>query len=98
MFLGREIENGNPVHTEEVTSGTVVVGLLVDFKGEAGVSSGEASLEGTFEREEICVRRVTTGLAGSSKLEGVRGWKSSSGSEKTERQSPQGGKVECSAA
>ena len=37
---------------------------------------------------------MTTELVGSSKHGGVRGRKSSSGSEMTERQSSQGGKVE----
>ena len=38
---------------------------------------------------------MTTELAGGSKPGGVRGRKSYSGSEKTERQSSQGGKIEC---
>ena len=38
---------------------------------------------------------MTSELVGGSKPEGVRGLKSSSGSEMTERQSSQGGKIEC---
>ena len=34
-------------------SGTVLEGVLVVCKGEAGVSLGEARLEGIFEGEEI---------------------------------------------
>ena len=93
--LGSEIENCNPVEEEEATSGTVVVGLLVGCKGETGVSSGDAGLEGIFVGEEIGDKKVTTESVGRSKPECVRGWKSSSGSEKTERQSSQGGKTEC---
>ena len=74
------------------------MGLLVDWKAEAGVSSGEAGLEGNFEGEEIEERKVTTGLVGRSEREGVKGWKSSSRSERTERQSSQGGCIGCSAA
>ena len=51
--LGSEIENCNPVEGEEATFGTVVVGLLVVCKGETGVSSVDAGLEGIFEGEEI---------------------------------------------
>ena len=64
-------------------------------KDEAGVSSGEAGLEGIFEGEEIGDRKVTTELVGRSKPGGVRSRKSSSGSKRTERQSSQGGNVEC---
>ena len=78
--LGSEIENCNPVEEEEATSGTVVLGLLVGCKGEAGVSSGEAGLEGIFAGAEIGDRKVTTEVVGRSKPEGVGGWKSSSGS------------------
>ena len=74
------------------------VGLLVDRKGEAGVLSGEAGLEGIFEGEEIGERKVTTYLMGRSKLEGANGWKSSSRSERTERRTSQRGKTECNAA
>ena len=75
-------------------SRTVVVGLLVVCKSEAGVSSGDAGLDGIFEGEEIGDKKVRTELVERSKPEGVRGWKSSSGSERTERQSSQGGKTE----
>ena len=78
-----------------MASGTVVVELLGVCKGEAGVSSGEAGLEGIFAGGEIGDRKVTTEVVGRSKPEGVGGWKSSSGSDKTERQSSQGGKTEC---
>ena len=74
------------------------MGLLADCGGEVGVSSSEAGLDGNFDWEEIGERKVTTGLVGRSKPEGVNGWKSSSGSEKTERQLSHGGKVECSSA
>ena len=40
-------------------------------------------------------RNVKTEVIGSSKPDGVSGRKSSSRSERTERQSSQGGKVEC---
>ena len=93
--MGSEIENCNPVEEEEATSGTVVVRLLVVCKGEAGVSSGDARLEGIFKREEMGDKKVTTELLGRSKPKGVRVWKSSSGSERTERQSSNGGKREC---
>ena len=78
-----------------MTSGTVVVGLLLGCKCEAGVSSGEAGLEGIFAGGETGDKKVTTEVVGRSKPEGVEGWKSSSGSERTERQSSQGGKTEC---
>ena len=74
---------------------SVIVGLLVVCKGEAGVSSGDAGLEGILEGEDIGERKMTTELVGRFKPEGVSGWKSSSGSEKTERQSSEGGKAEC---
>ena len=76
-------------------SGTIVVGVLVGCKGEAGISSGEAGLESIFAAGEIGDRKVTTEVVGRSKPEGVSGWKSSSGSETTERQSSEGGKTEC---
>ena len=78
-----------------MASGTVVVELLRVCKGEAGVSSGEAGLEGIFAGGEIGDRKVTTEVVGRSKPEGVGGWKFSSGSDKTERQSSQGRKTEC---
>ena len=90
MFSRSEIENCDPVEGGEATSGTVVVGLIVGCKGEAGVSSGEAGLEGIFAGGAIGNRKVTTEVVGTSKPEGVGGWKSSSGSERTERQSSQG--------
>ena len=68
-------------------SGIVVVGLLVDCKSEASILSGEAGLVGIFEVEEIGERKVTTRLVGEAKPEGVNIWKSSSGLERTERQS-----------
>ena len=74
-------------------SGFIVGVGLVDGKGGAGVSSVEAGLEGIFEGEEIGDRKVTTELVGRSRPEGVRGRKSSSGSEKTERQSSEGEKL-----
>ena len=73
------------------------MGLLTDCKGEASVLSGEAGLEGVFEGK-VLERKMTTGLLGKSKPEDVKCWKSSSGSEKTERQSSQTEKVECSVA
>ena len=76
----------------------VVVGLLVDCKSGAGILSGEAGLEGFFDGEEIGERKVKTGLEGGSKIESVKSWKASSGSERTESQSSKGGKVESSAA
>ena len=97
-FSSREIENCNQVDREEVTSGIVVVGLLVDCKGEAGVLSGEAGLEGIFEGGGIGERKLRTLFVGRPKPEGVTGWKSSTGWEKTERQSSQGGNNECSMA
>ena len=93
-----EIGSCNPVDRREETSVLVVVGLLVECKGEAGVSSGEAGLEGIFEGEEIRDMKVTTEVVGISKPERVKGRKSSSGLEKTERQSSEGGKAECGAA
>ena len=89
------MENCNPVEEEEVPSEAVVVGLLVICKGEAGVSSGDAGLEGIFEGGEMGDRKVMKELVDQSRPEGVGGWKSSSGSERTERQSSQGGNVEC---
>ena len=96
-FPGSEIENCNPVEGEEAASEITFVGLLVDCKGEAGVSSGETGLEGFFEGEEIVERKVTTGLEGKTEPEGVKDLISFSGSKRTERQSSQG-KVECSGA
>ena len=90
-----EIENFNTVEGEEAGLGITFVGLLVDRRGEAGVSSGEAGLDGILEGDEIGDRKVTTELVERSKPEGVRGRKSSSGSERTEKQSSQGGEIEC---
>ena len=73
----------------------IIRGGFVDCKGETGVSSGDAGLEGIFEGGEIGDRKVTTELVGGSRPGGVRGRKSSSGSKRTERQSSQGGNVEC---
>ena len=73
----------------------IVGGSLVVSKVREGGSSGEAGLEGICEQEAIGDKNVTSELVGRSKQEGVRGRKSSSGSEMTERQSPQGGKIEC---
>ena len=78
-----------------MASGTVIVEFLGVCRGEAGVSSGEAGLEGIFAGGEIGDRKVTTEVLGRSKPEGVGGWKSSSGSDKTERKSSQWGKTEC---
>ena len=96
-FSGSEIENCNAVDRGGVAHGNIVVGLRVDCEGEVGVSTGEAGVDGTFEGEQTGERNLTTGLLWKSKPEDVKGWKSSSGSEKTERQSSQGGKFECSA-
>ena len=81
-----------------MTSGIVFVGFLVDCKRDAGVLSGKSGLEGIFEGEDIGERKMMTGLEVKSIPEGVKVWKSSSGSEKDERQSSRGEKVECSAA
>ena len=67
------MENCNPVGEEEVTSGAVVVELLVVCKGEAGVSSVDAGLEGSFAGSEIGERKVTTEVVGRFKPEGVSG-------------------------
>ena len=53
--------------------GIVVVKLLAGCKGEASGSSGEAGSEGSLYGEEIRERKVTTGLVGISKPEGVKG-------------------------
>ena len=47
----------------------IIVGLILECKNEAGVSSGEASLVGTFAEEEIREKKVTTRLAGRSNSE-----------------------------
>ena len=94
--MGRQTENRSPVD-KEATSGIIVLGVLVDCKGEAVVSSGEAVLEGVLEGEEMG-EKVTTGLVAISNPEGVKGWKSSSGPEGIEKQSSQGGRIECTAA
>ena len=89
--------NCNPVEGEEAGFWITIVGFLVDRRGEAGVLSGEAGLEGIFEGEKIGDKKVTTEFLGRFKPEGVRGWKSSSASQRTEKQSSQG-KIECNAA
>ena len=68
-----EIENCNPVEGERARFGIKLVGLLVDRRGEAGVSSSEAGLEGILQGDEIGDRKVTTELKRRSKPEGVRG-------------------------
>ena len=98
MFSGSQIENCSPVDRKGVTPGNIIVGLLVDCKSEASVSTGEAGLDGNFQGEEIGEGMLTTALVRRSKQEGVKGRKSSSGSQRTERQPSEGGKVECSAA
>ena len=90
-----EIENCNPVEGKEAGFGITFVGLLVDRRSEAGVSSSEAGLEGIFEGDEIRDRKVIRELVGCSKLQCLRGRKSSSGSESTKKQSSQGRKIEC---
>ena len=77
----------SPVDRDGATSGIIVVVLPVDCKGEAGVSSCEAGLEGILKEEDIGERNKTKRLMGKSKPEGVKCWKSSSGSERAERQS-----------
>ena len=72
----------------------IVGGSQIGSKVREGGSSGEAGLEGICEREEIGDKNVTPELVRRSKPEGVTGRKSSSGSELTERQSSQGGKIE----
>ena len=93
-----EIENCNPVEGERAGFGITLVGLLVDRRGEADVSSSEAGLEGIFQGDEIGDRKVTTELKRMSKPEGVRGRRGPltlSGSERTERQSSQAGNIDC---
>ena len=53
ISLGSEIGNCNPPEEDKAASGTVVVGLLVVCKSEAGVLSGEAGLEGLSKGEEF---------------------------------------------
>ena len=62
-FLGKEVEKCCPVYRERAACGVVTVGLLVDCKSEAGISSGEAALMGILGGEEIGERKATTGLA-----------------------------------
>ena len=95
LASGEEIENCDPVEAKGATSGFIVGGWLVGSKDRADGSLGEAGLEGIFGWEAIGDRKVTTELVGRFKLEGVRVGKSPSGSERTERQSSQGGKIEC---
>ena len=93
LVSGREIENCEPVGAEGVTSWVIVGGWQVDGEVGAGVSSGDAGLEGILGE-----RKATTESVGRSKPEGLSVWKSSSGSERTERQSSQGGKIRFNAA
>ena len=93
LVPGKEIENCEPIDEEGVTSWVIVGGGLVGGEGGAGVSSGDAGIGGILGE-----RKVTTESVCRSEPEGVIGWKSSSGSERTERQSSQKGKVECNAA
>ena len=51
LFAGIEFANCNPFSREKETSWFLVVGLLADDKGDSGVSSGEAGLEGIYEEE-----------------------------------------------
>ena len=51
----------------------MVVGLLVDCKSEAGVSSGEAGLEGIFAGKEKGERKMKSRSVGKSKPEGLKG-------------------------
>ena len=51
LSSGSKIENWSPVEGEEAAFRIVILGLLVDCKGGASVSSGEAGLEGIFEGE-----------------------------------------------
>ena len=84
-FSGTGIENCSPNEREGVTSGVIFVCFPVACKGEAGVSSSKAGSEGILEGEEIGERKVTIRLVERSKTEGVQGWKTSSGWEKTDR-------------
>ena len=61
-FSGSEIENCNPVEGGEAGFGSTFMGLLVDRRGEAGVLSGQAGLEGIFNVGEIGDKKVTTEL------------------------------------
>ena len=71
------------------------MGWIVDSKVREGGSSGEAGLEGICEREKIGDKKMTPELVERSGPENVKGRKSSSKSEMTERQSSQGGKSVC---
>ena len=81
----REIENCCPADREETTSVVTVAGLQEYCEGEVGVSSGDDGLEGILEGDEIGERMAMAGLLGISKPESVKGWKSSSRSEWTEK-------------
>ena len=96
-FSGSESENCNQVDRGGVAPVNIVMGMPVDCKGEAGVSSRKARLESAFDGEEIGLRIMTSRLSGNFKPDDIKGSQSSSGLERTERQSWQGGKVECSA-
>ena len=89
------MENCEPVDVEGATSWSIIGGWLGWRKVGEGGSSGEAGLEGILKGEEIGERKMTPELVQSSKPGGVRGRKSSSASEMTERQSSQGGNIEC---
>ena len=95
LVSGREAEKRDSVDAEGATSVLIIRSWFVDCKGEPGVSSGDAELEGIFEGKEIGDRKVKSDLVGRSKPGGVGGRKSSSGSKRTERQSSQGGNAEC---
>ena len=92
---GEEIVICGSINAGGATSEFIVVGWIVDSKVREGGSSGETGLQGICEREEIGDKKVTPELVGRSKPEGVKGRKSSSTSEMTERQSSQAGKSEC---
>ena len=66
-----EIVNYNPVDREGATCGIAVVGLLVEGENGAGISSGDAGLEGIFEGKEVREGKVTIGLDKNSGPEGV---------------------------
>ena len=88
LASGQAIHNCELIDAERVSCWVIFGGWLLDGKGGAGVSSIDAELGGILGE-----RKVTGEIVRSSKPEGVRGWKSPSGSEKTEKQSSQGGKM-----
>ena len=95
LTSGEDIGSCEPINIEGATSVFIVGGWLVVSKVREGGSSGEAGLGGVCEQGAIGDKNVTSELVRRSKPEGVRGRESSSGSEMTERQSSQGGKIEC---